>query len=235
MVTNRKEVKDWIEIRDMVGPLYQYDDFWEQSILLFHNRLKEKFFNPIQKLIDQRILKGEGFSIVTVQCALIESFAAFREGKIYKSTRFGYSRSKEMFTSLLLSASIFEDNFWKLDENGGKIKNSPFNADDFYTGVRCKLMHEARTKGIWHITATELRKNVRTEKKFLVQKNGNINILRTVLHYRLLDYLEYYENELRDVSEIGCQLRKNFARKLDDLYDIPPDDAYDWWIVHGEG
>jgi hypothetical protein len=36
--------------------------------------------NTIEKIIKRGTLQGEGFSIVTIQCALIESLAAFRLG-----------------------------------------------------------------------------------------------------------------------------------------------------------
>lgn len=230
-----KEREEWNNLRPILTQTYTYNSSWEKAILLFEKRLKNKFFSPIESLIQARILKGEGFSIVTVQCAIIESLASFREGKIFNHNKHGnlpryeYRKSWEIFVNFLHSASIFEDNFWEDDGAGGKVLNSPFNANDFYTDVRCGLMHEARTKQGWTITAT--KKAVKTERIFL-QRNGNeIKILRTVLHYRLIEYLKNYLAELREQTIEGEDLRRKFARKLDHLFGIMPDPTnYDWWI-----
>lgn len=230
-----QEKSDWTKIRKKLNQTYKYDDSWEQSIDLFNKRLKRKYFDPIQLIINGKTLKGEGFTIVIVQCALIEMLAAFRQGKIFNhnktssSPRYEYKESQKMFTSLLRSATIFQDNFWQLNNKNKKVIDRPYNAAEFYKNVRCGLMHEARTKDNWHITATPLSKKVKTEKKFIVTENGKIKIYRTVLHYRLLECLAEYSNELRQDTEDGALLRKYFSRKMDHLFDFETDKNYDWW------
>jgi len=50
-----------------------------------------------------------------------------------------------------------------------------------------------------------------------------------VLHYRLKHYVETYCAELRQND--NQHLRRLFARKLDDLFEIPRDPkVFDWWI-----
>lgn len=231
-----QEKSEWTKIREKLNQTYKYDITWEQAIGLFNKRLKRKYFDPVQLIINGKTLKGEGFTIVTVQCALIEMFAAFRQGKIFNhnktssSPKYEYKESQKMFTSLLRTATIFQDNFWKLNSKNKKVIDQPYNASDFYKYVRCGLMHEARTKDNWHITATPSSKKVKTEKKFIVTDNGKIKIYRTVLHYRLLEYLTEYSGELRQDTTDGKFLRKNFARKLDHLFDFQQDPSnYDWW------
>lgn len=232
-----EEKINWTGIRRRLNQTYKYDETWEEAILLFENRLKRKFFDPIQLIINGKTLKGEGFTIVTVQCALIEMFAAFRQGKIFNhsksssSPKYEYRESQKMFTSLLLSASIFKDNFWQLNGKNKVVKDRPFDSIDFYRNVRCGLMHEARTKENWHINASPLTTYVKTEKKFIVTEEGKIKIYRTILHYRLLDYLSEYVNELRKDTKESEILRKFFARKLDHLFDFKADLNYDWWSV----
>jgi hypothetical protein len=194
-----------------------------------------KFFDPIQLIINNRKLKGEGFTIMTVQCALIEMFAAFRAGKIYNHKkkglpRYEYKDSPKEFKKFLRSASIFKDNFWELNSKGKVSIDKPFKSGDFYKDVRCGLMHEARTKENWHINLAPRKISAKSEKKFIVEENGKIKIYRTVLHYRLLDYLEEYVIDLRKDTEESETLRKCFARKLDHLFDIDADNAnFDWW------
>ena len=230
-----EEKKDWAKIRLTLNQKFDYDDSWQRAIKLFENRVNRKFFNPVKLIIDGKALEGEGFTIVTVQCALIEMFAAFRTGRIFNhnrsstSPKYEYDKSQQMFTSLLRSAKIFKDNFWELNQKNKPVIDKPFSAKEFYTNVRCGLMHEARTKGNWHITATPKNKSVKTEKQFLVLEDGKIKIYRTVLHYRLTEYLTDYLNELREMNNDGNELRKFFARKLDNLFDYQPDSKFDWW------
>ena len=220
MDVEKKEIKDWENIRQTLNQQYKYDADWEKSIEIFNNRIRRKFFDPIQYLIDQNSIKGEGFTIVTVQCALIEMFAAFKTGKIFNhskklnSPNYEYKRSIDIFTSLLHSDLIFEDQFWELDLNGNKVIDKPFIAADFYKDVRCGLVHEARTKGKWFINAVKLNNgsSVKTEKIFLKkEQNGDIRIYRTILHYRLLVLLDQYCNDLRDQTAQGETLRRFFT------------------------
>ncbi len=230
-----QEKSDWTSIRNKLNQSYKYDEVWNKSILLFSTRQKRKYFDPIQHIINQKTLKGEGFTIVTVQCALIEMFSAFRKGKIFNpdkiagGPKYEYKDSKQMFTSFLRSASIFQNNFWQLNPKNKITIDRPFNSMDFYKNVRCGLMHEARTKVNWNITATPLEKSVKSESIFLASEHGKIKIYRTVLHYQLLKYLKEYTDELRKDTKDGEILRKYLARKLDHLFDFLPDPAFDWW------
>lgn len=232
-----QEKSDWSKIRTTLNQSYNYDQEWEKAINLFNKRVQRKFFAPIQLIIDQKILKGEGFTIVTVQCALIEMFAAFRVGEIFNHRKNGasplyeYKDSQNLFTNFLHSTSIFKDHFWQLDQNSKIELDKPFIASEFYKNVRCGLMHEARTKRNWHITAAPLSVKTKTDTEFLKTESGKIKIYRTVLHYRLLDYLKQYSDNLREDTKNGKLLRKYFARKLDHLFDFNPDQNFDWWIV----
>ncbi len=142
-----------------------------------------------------------------------------------------YNQSKKMFISLLHTAPIFQDHFYTLNLKGNPITNTPYNAEGFYSEVRCGLMHEARTKGNWRINTAPKITDVKNERHFIRATNGNLHIYRTVLHYRLLAYLDSYKAELRQVSPNGIDLRKKFARKMDNLFDFQHDTAFDWWVV----
>jgi len=226
------EISEWKSIRKKIKNKYEYNSDWEDAINLFRKRLERKFFDPIEELIKQKKQKGEGFTIVTAQCALIESLASFRTGQIYNhkirknSPKYEYNRSGDMFVNFLHTDKIFENNFWII-ENGKKKKNSPFNANSFYSDVRCGLMHEARTKNDWYINTT--KKSIKTEKLFIEKENNKIKILRSVLHYRLKNCVEKYCSDLKTKNENGKELRKYFGRKLDHLFDLKKDLSYDWW------
>ena len=233
-----EEITNWKKLRPVLNNNYDYNansQNWTEAIKLFQKRLNRKFFNPIKSIIDKNILEGEGFTIVTVQCAIIESLASFRTGQIFAHEKvkgqpsYIYNKSAKMFVSFLHSSIIFKDNFYQIDNVGNLIPDIPFSASDFYSCVRCGLMHEARTKGEWYINAT--KKDVKTEKVFIERDGTKIKLLRTILHYRLRDCITEYLQDLEQISANGNSLRRFFGRKLDHLFDIQTADqiGYDWW------
>lgn len=227
-----EEISQWKSIRKKVKNNNDFSADWESAIDLFQTRLNKKFFNPLEELIKQKKQKGEGFTIVTTQCALIESLASFRTGQIYNhnknnsSPKYQYNRSKQMFVAFLQTDEIFENNFW-ITENGKRKKNFPFNANDFYSDVRCGLMHEARTKNEWYINTT--KKSIKTEKIFLEKEGNKTKIYRSILHNRLKECVEKYCTDLKETDKNGQTLRKLFGRKLDHLFDIKRDLTFEWW------
>lgn len=231
----------WKKLRKTLNGSFSMSNQWEVAIDIYNMRFQERYFTPIQNLLtgldstDKN--KGEGFSILTILCSLIESYAAFRVGKIFKlnanaNDPIYYGSSKTIFTQFLVSedAKIFEDNFYTRN-NSGIQKNTPFNADDFYKDVRCSLIHEARTKGHWTINAYSKR-GVKNAHTFLEREGEKIKIYRTVLFHKLKKYHSLYLSELRENNQKGEQLRCFFARKMDNLFDIDNDNKFTWWQSH---
>ena len=227
--------KAWNILRNEVRNNYAYNDIWKNIITLFQMRVNDYYFTPISRVKEPNSLKGEGFTILTIQCALIEMLAAFKWGKIHNHRRkaaspsFEYQFADGCFVPFLQSESIFENQFYKY-EKGMKILNAPFNANEFYDKVRCGLMHEARTKGNWVINA---KRDYDVDERIFIKEipeRGVISIDRTILNKLLSEYFLSYLNELASDSIQGANLRRLFARKLDHLYDIPSDSAnFDWW------
>jgi len=227
-----KEIEVWAGIRSSLENNYEYSDNWKIAVDLFDKRIKKKYLNPIDQLIEKNVRKGEGFVIVTIQCALIETFAAFKEGLIYNHNKpsegenhYEYRESGELFIRFLNNQEIFKNIFYTENKLGIKQLNTPFSAAKFYSQVRCGLMHEARTKGNWHINATSSDSPL--DAKFIKQaKKGNI-IYRTLFHFALNNYFNQYKQELLNQENAYNVSRRHFARKLDHLYDIK--DNFEWW------
>lgn len=227
-----KENENWLNIRNNLNNNYEMSVYWKEAVDLFEKRINQKYLKPIEILISTNNRKGEGFVIVTTQCALIESFAAFKKGLIYNYNKpsqngipYEYKDCGELFINFLNSEEIFKNIFFIEDNFGNKQPNVPFNANHFYSKVRCGLIHEARTKGNWYINATE--NDSKTDGIFIKQKKkGNI-IYRTLLHFALVNYFNKYKLELLDPKLEFNELRRFFARKLDHLYDIKDD--FEWW------
>jgi len=226
----------WINLRQNVRNSYDFHPPWNDIIEKFKGRITDFYFGPIEKVKDPGKLKGEGFTILTIQCALIEMFAAFKVGKIHNHRKnntdpaFEYKYADDCFIPFLHSEKIFENHFFVIDPTGLKVTNQPFNANQFYNKVRCGLMHEARTKGEWVINAK--RSYIGNEIIFITNNlaTGTVSIDRTILNKQLKNYFEQYLQKLSLENEEGNTLRRLFARKLDHLYDIPRDpNNYDWW------
>ena len=68
-----KTGKDWKAFRKLLvigGDTTKWDEAFEQY---FFTRLTLRYLNPIRLLEAQRTFHGEGFSILAIQCTLIES------------------------------------------------------------------------------------------------------------------------------------------------------------------
>lgn len=230
----------WENIRKELKESYDINDNWLEVISRFKERIENYYFDPIERIKDPNELKGEGFSILTIQCAVIEMLAAFRLGKIYNykkprngGLKFEYKQAHECFIKFLHTAPIFENHFYRIYNNNRRRKNIPFDAYEFYNKVRCGLMHEGRTKGDWLVNAKKDFRYDGTETQFLGKNNKTkkISVDRTILNNVLRIYFNDYLNELRSPNVDGKKLRMFFGRKLDNLYDLPRDTKYDWWRI----
>ena len=143
-------IGQWKEKRKILNSNLEYSQDWEEAINWYDNRLKVRYFNPLRKMEDTA--KGEGFSLTTIHCALIEHFASIYHGKIHNekltksSPNYQYLSSSKHFRNFLETSNIFSEYFTTKD---GTIPD--FDAKDFYKNVRCALLHEACTKNEWRI------------------------------------------------------------------------------------
>ena len=240
-------LKDWKVVRKELNEKYSYEEnskHWDQAVEIFSERLEKFYVKPLCLLIKasngneskqpvdtnkpEKKLEGQGFVIVTAQCALIETFAAFKEGKIYKDSKedeIYYYKSAKLFKEFLESEELFQINF------GGNDKPSVSN---FYSSVRCGLLHETRTKIKWVIKAdvsSYLKGDTITEKTFAAKTDGKYIVFRNQLQKALKAYFDQYKEDLKKSGETYEKLRRLFARKLDHLFDIEEKDrvGFEWW------
>jgi len=227
-----KEINKWLLLRSELNSNYNYSENWKTAVLLFDERINNKYFNPVTKLVKLNAKTGEGFPIVIILCALIETFAAFKEGMIYNHSKpeigglsYEYNNSSSLFVKFLNTEQIFENIFYAFDKYGSRNNNVPFSASQFYTEVRCGLMHETRTKGKWIIRAT---KKLPENTVFIQRKKDGYIIFRNEFYYALKKYFDSYKNDLLN-PDIGFNpLRRFFARKIDHLFDLK--DNSEWWL-----
>lgn len=168
----------------------------------FHTRLSLRYLSPIKILQDNGTFQGEGFSIAAIQCSIVEFLESTVQGKSYRFRPRGappvapdeYSSSSDIFVSFLVNRTPFKNDFTTVD-----------NARDFYEGVRCGLLHEARTKSGWTIWARS--------------SDGKAADINTKIMYRdnfqtgLLTFAEWYKGALPNDKA----LQEAFIRKFDSL------------------
>jgi len=224
----------WLKNRNKLTS-YEYSNDWETVISLFKQRIENKFFKPIEVLLRHGNSDGTGFTIVSVQCLLIELFAAFRTGEIHNSRynenvdpSYQYKDCVNIYTEFLQTVDCFKNHFFTINENGTKFLDIPFKAVDFYSDVRCGLLHEGKTKKKWTIN---LKPKNESNDLFIKNTGGKIKIYRTLLHRHLKKYMDEYLLDLRGTTDNSKNLRRNFARKMDNLYGFKPNkNKFEWWI-----
>jgi hypothetical protein len=131
------------------------------AIDLIERRFNQRFIKPLNSLMKPRDSPASdefvaiGFTIMAVASLMIETLACFRSGQwtTYgkdddprfegkrKST--GWLTGKESFGKFLGDSG---NSF-----NSGKIRFSEQQGKDFYSDIRCGILHQGETKGGWRI------------------------------------------------------------------------------------
>jgi hypothetical protein len=174
---------------------------WQKALSDFYlQRLSLRYLDPIKVLQESGESRGEGFSIMAIQCSLIEFLESTVEGLTYRwlprgqvPGPFEYSSSRDVFVAFLRNRAPFSATF---DEA---------SSQDFYESVRCGLLHEARTKRGWRIWAAGPVGMVADTKERIAYRNN--------FQAAILEFLNAYEELLPNSS----QLQAAFVRKLDSL------------------
>jgi hypothetical protein len=200
-IAGSKTTDDWMAFKPTLVPGGD-PVVWETAFAAyFHGRLSARYLDPIKVLQDNGSFQGEGFSIAAIQCSLIEFLESTVQGKSYRLLRGGpplgpheYSRSGEMFESFFVNRAPFNSEF------------DAATAHDFYEGVRCALLHEARTKNGWVIWAKHGSR--------IIDATGSQKILyRDNFQKGLLDFIAGYKTALTSDPVIQAA----FIRKFDSL------------------
>lgn len=179
---------------------------WNSAFELLYTRIQTRFLNPIDWILEKRHNCGEGFSVVALQCILIEFLEAFYQGKIYTTSKkpreFEYNSSKQLFSDFLLNHEPFSRHF-----------TSKANANGFFDNIRCGLLHEAATKETSKINNAPAHDMI---VLFEQDDPSNMRIYRENFYKAILTFIEGYKSELL----INRELQINFVRKMDDICGI---------------
>lgn len=196
-----KTVVDWAAFKLTLAP-GNVPELWQMAFEeYFHQRLASRYLEPIRVLQDNGSFLGEGFSIVAIQCSLIEFLESTVQGLSYRYRRRNgfpltpheYSDSGDLFIQFLTNRQPFAKDF------------NCKTAREFYESVRCGLLHEARTKNGWTIWAKSPTGTVANTLEKVVYRND--------FQAALLEFIEWYKTKL--CSDVRVQ--EAFIRKFDSL------------------
>lgn len=201
-IAGQKTVADWkamkVRLEGCTDP-----EIWKEAFRdFFKARLENRYFKPIEALGKMEQYEGEGFAIATLHCSLIEFLASALEGKSYRYRRNSdpplgkheYSNSRDMFVRFLRCRPPFN-----------KMFANERTAEDFYAGVRCGLLHEARTKGMWKIRVCQSAVSAIDTKDKILYRNK--------MQDAFDQFMSRYENDL----SIDDALQRAFIRKFNSL------------------
>lgn len=195
LIAPGKTKVDWTKFAKQLAPGGDAGIWAEAFDTFLVGRLRSRYLNPIALVQNNGEWEGEGFTIVSIQCALIEFLAATRAGKNYRYKNakppYEYQNSRELFIDFLFQTAPFDKLFSKGD------------AENFYSNVRCALLHEARTKDGWIIWATGAVP-VDCQKKIIYRDSFQAVI-------------ESYINKYGMALMADVSLQEAFVRKFDDL------------------
>ena len=94
---------------------------WNRVIDIFKTRITSRYLEPVDLLIkkdNDRIAKDRryGFTILAIDCLLIETLQSFREGLTDTN-----GKSKDMFVNFLTQRESFKDFFRKYQKDFKKL------------------------------------------------------------------------------------------------------------------
>lgn len=171
------------------------NDDWGEAISVLKSRITERYIEPVDILIEHEAPKHYskrrfGFTILAIDCLLIETLQAFKDGN-EKTKR---KKGKSVFVNYLTQSSNLGKHFSKI------------SAEEFYDSYRNGILHQAQIKKnhlVWSIGDV------------VHEVEGAMVINRTEFHQCLKKDFEEYIQALKNVNNI--ELRSNFKLKMNTL------------------
>ena len=215
-IAGRKTIKEWEDLVGKVGEDeklkidYNSNEKWDEVFDFFEERIKTRYINPINAILNMKSYNGEGFAVVNLQCSLIETIESFINGWIYSHKPRGWFKNGQK-SEVINNACIFKSFF----ANRIIIKDLKIDGGDFYESVRCGLLHETQTKNNWKI-----KKGIKNGNAF--ELDGYFKIIYRENFQRDLELLidRYKEVIIKGGKFDGicvCELRKNFIDKFNHI------------------
>lgn len=185
-----------------IAPDYRISDWrsaqeagnWDLMVSIFRTRLDGRYLQPIRLIEkDKSIGPFAGFSILALDCLLIETLNQFYQG--LDETPNGHEKQ---FWRFFQDSEHFSEHF------------SEETAGVFYRHIRCGLLHQAQTKKMSFIRVDQLT--------MIQATNGEVGdgiiVDRVRFHQAVEQEIVSYTKKLKDGHDVHFDLRANFLKKM---------------------
>ena len=222
-IAGKKTIKEWNDLVGKVGEDeelkidYGNNEKWAEVFEFFEERIKTRYLNPIDAILNMKSNNGEGFAVVNLQCSLIETIESFINGWV---SEFDQKKRKTIWKKEGIIAKYPNSN------NGKNIRNidifisffenrKPFNlykikGDLFFWNVRCSLLHETQTKNGWKILADGVDKSI--DNKIIYRNNFQRDLKLLIEEYKKAII---FKEKFCDIEP--KVLRENFIAKFNHI------------------
>ena len=164
------------------------EETFDKAIKIFKDRINGRFLEQID-LLKYDCCKN-GFSIMALECLLVETLAQF-----YKGLDDTIGVSQQEYTDFLVNCLT--------------CFRTKTIANKFYSYIRCGILHQAQTKPHSGLTFNS-QTTIKYEKGFLM-----VDVERFI--DEMNNYFDNYCKLLKDKTQI--QLRENFIKKMNFICD----------------
>lgn len=205
MYKNEIYIADNYKLSDYLGitlTMQSSESNWKKAINIFIDRIQGRYFDAIKKISNNKNEKEMlkyGFSIMCIQCLLIDTLVKFRYGPtISKRGTITYNfENKKKFTRFLKEI-FFEDFDYNM-------------AVRFYEDIRCGIMHFGTTKRNSRLTC---------DSNCLITEieDGNISVDIRILEEKLEQYFQQYIKEIKLGKQ--TEMRENFIIAMNYICNI---------------
>jgi hypothetical protein len=201
-IAGSKSLNDWKKFSEDLKPGGDFAQWQLAYKYYFFERIKTRYLDPIELVQKAGAMMGEGYGIMSMACSLIEFLESTYTGQIYSykydpqiKAEHQYSKSKEKFCDFLIQRKPFSV----------KFRESLELALDFYTNIRCGILHQASATGGWRVRANSDDGTVVDVDAKIVYRDNFVEAIK--------DYLEIYKGKLMTDHVV----QEAFLRKFNSL------------------
>lgn len=189
-ISPKYTITDWITAKN--------NSDWVKMVDIFNDRIYGRYLKPVELIArDNEIGNFCGFSILAIDCLIIETLNQF-----YNGIDETIGKNHLAFHNFFTRSVYFRDHF---SRKKSKV---------FYSHVRCGILHQAQTKA-----KTVVRINQGSMINTVTPRiEDGLIIDRKKFHQALLNEIHHYKTRL--VSEEDLTLRTNFISKMDIICDL---------------
>lgn len=214
-IAGKLTIKDWQELESILKP--KENKNWGNAFHFFEERIRTRYLEPIQAILDIKKSEGEGFAIVNLQCSLIETIESFINGWVHNSANNKWYDKKIENGYAQMDGKRLKKNhdiFISFFSKRSPFKELQICGEDFFRNVRCALLHETQTKNNWFI-----RKDSSKISSY-EYANGEKTIYRDQFQKDLKLVVEDYKKAIIEGRKYGKGeistkvLRENFKAKF---------------------